>query len=449
MSARYAFIAIVLPSVIMLGCNDSQNTIQTITPLCDAAPLELSPHCVSKTIGFKKCIIAVPAQSAIGNLYENSTGAPYANQIILAEKDVSLLQQALGKSFYDILTGWRYSLIGSPGDLFGDLSERSAELIVGAKIIDIQQNRIVTYDWLWSSKYITLKHESIVKINWQVFSAEEERVVYECFTQGYSSCADSFKCRSFPEQIPANLKDIDDALMQATKNLAVNEKFYKLTCISKSPGTTPSGDRKPLYLLKIKNYSDTLSSQSNEIRAATITIKTSGGHGSGFFISTDGYALTNAHVVGENLLVRARLATGRELLADVLMVDNIRDVALIRVEESHMMALPINSTQVKIGDKVFAMGTPLETCLSTTLTGGTVSAFREMRGLRFIQSDVNVKPGNSGGPLMDEYGNVIGICVSGKLLTFLGVSLNSDMGINYFIPIEDALNSLNIHIGDK
>lgn len=76
--------------------------------------------------------------------------------------------------------------------------------------------------------------------------------------------------------------------------------------------------------------------------------------------------------------------------------------------------------------------------LSTTLSKGIVSGFRKEDGLRYIQSDVNILPGSSGGPLLDEYGNVAGIAVS-----FLPVG-ETPAGLNFFIPVEEALAVLEI-----
>jgi len=178
-----------------------------------------------------------------------------------------------------------------------------------------------------------------------------------------------------------------------------------------------------------------LNNQSVQIRSTIITVTTSTGHGSGFLISENGHILTNAHVVGKNAIVRVKLPTGREFLADVLVSDSKRDVALLKTEHGGMNCLPISLENVNIGDEVYAIGSPLDEKLSTTLSKGIISAFRKEGDLIFIQSDVTVLPGSSGGPLLDYNGNVIGICVSG-----IGMGLN----LNFFIPIQEAIEALNI-----
>ena len=91
-----------------------------------------------------------------------------------------------------------------------------------------------------------------------------------------------------------------------------------------------------------------------------------------------------------------------------------------------------------VGETVFAIGTPLDKSLSGTLTRGVVSARRIIDSQPFIQSDVAVTHGNSGGPLLDEKGAIVGLTVSGL------APEGSQIGLNFFIPIEDALKVLAI-----
>src|SRR5262249_7633312 len=83
-----------------------------------------------------------------------------------------------------------------------------------------------------------------------------------------------------------------------------------------------------------------LSEGTSALQAAVVTVKIEGAHGSGFFISKDGYLLTNHHVVTENKFVTVKLTTGRELPGEVLQTNKTRDIALVKVNESGMVALP-------------------------------------------------------------------------------------------------------------
>jgi hypothetical protein len=179
-----------------------------------------------------------------------------------------------------------------------------------------------------------------------------------------------------------------------------------------------------------------------EAQNATATIVRGDGHGSGFFISTDGYMLTNQHVVGNQAEVRVRLNNGVELIGEVVRRDEARDVALVKLPIPRAPALPIDTQVPAVGADVFAVGAPLRERLEGTVSRGVVSALRPAtrREPALIQSDVDIHGGNSGGPLLDARGNVVGISVSGFGLA--GVSV----GLNFFIPVGEALAVLNLEL---
>jgi S1-C subfamily serine protease len=129
----------------------------------------------------------------------------------------------------------------------------------------------------------------------------------------------------------------------------------------------------------------------------------------------------------------------------VLRSNAERDIALVKVNESSMSALPLLLNSVEIGSEVYAVGTPLEERYSATITKGIVSAYRTINDLAFIQSDVTIHPGNSGGPIVDGFGNVIATCVSGVADPLSGRGI----GLNFFIPIADALKFLAIELIEK
>jgi len=181
-----------------------------------------------------------------------------------------------------------------------------------------------------------------------------------------------------------------------------------------------------------------LSEGTSALQAAVVTVKLDDSHGSGFFISRDGYLLTNHHVVKDNKFVTVKLTTGRQLPGEVLRSNKARDIALVKVNESNMAALPLLLESPEVASEVYAVGTPRDERYSTTITKGIISAYRTENDLKLMQSDVAIHPGSSGGPMVDRFGNVVAASVSG--LTISGVSVS----INFFIPIADALNSLSV-----
>ncbi len=138
--------------------------------------------------------------------------------------------------------------------------------------------------------------------------------------------------------------------------------------------------------------------------------------GSGVVVSSDGYILTNVHVLGElgrGTEVRATLADKRELRAQVIGVDPATDIALVKISARDLAAIPWgDSSQLKIAEWVLAIGNPYQ--LNQTVTLGIISALgRTNLGITgyedFIQTDAAINPGNSGGALINSRGELIGI----------------------------------------
>jgi len=159
------------------------------------------------------------------------------------------------------------------------------------------------------------------------------------------------------------------------------------------------------------------------------------GVGSGFFISEDGFILTNNHVVAGATDIYVTLTDGRELEAKVIGTDERTDVALLKVEvDEKMAALAVGDARaLKKGQWVLAIGSPFG--LESTVTAGIVSAIGRDTGeyLPFIQTDVAVNPGNSGGPLLTLDGKVVGI--NSQIISRSG----GFMGISLAIPIDEAM----------
>ncbi len=158
------------------------------------------------------------------------------------------------------------------------------------------------------------------------------------------------------------------------------------------------------------------------------------GVGSGFFISADGFILTNHHVVNGADEIYVTLTDKRELKARIIGSDERTDVALIKVEGSGFPRLPIGDpTKLRKGEWVMAIGSPFG--LENTVTAGVVSAKSRDTGdfLPFIQTDVAVNPGNSGGPLLNTRGEVVGI--NSQIFTRSG----GYQGISFAIPIDEAI----------
>ena len=159
--------------------------------------------------------------------------------------------------------------------------------------------------------------------------------------------------------------------------------------------------------------------------------------GSGFVVSSDGYVLTNYHVVKDAEEVIVRLSDRRELVAKVMGSDERSDLALLKVEAKDLPVVKIGrSDKTKVGEWVLAIGSPFG--FDHTVTAGIVSAIgrhlpRE-NYVPFIQTDVAINPGNSGGPLFNLNGEVIGI--NSQIYSRTG----GFMGLSFAIPIDMAMS---------
>lgn len=162
------------------------------------------------------------------------------------------------------------------------------------------------------------------------------------------------------------------------------------------------------------------------------------GLGSGFILSSDGYVMTNAHVVDGADAIYVTLTDRREFKARLIGVDKPTDVAVLKIDASKLPAVVIgDSEKVRVGEWVLAIGSPFG--LENTVTAGIVSAKSRYTGeyLPFIQTDVAVNPGNSGGPLINMRGEVIGI--NSQIYSRTG----GFMGISFSIPIDEAMRVAN------
>jgi len=159
------------------------------------------------------------------------------------------------------------------------------------------------------------------------------------------------------------------------------------------------------------------------------------GQGSGFVVSPDGLVLTNAHVVSGASEVTVKLTDRREFLARVLGADPITDVAVLRIDAKNLPTVRLgNPAELRPGDWVVAIGAPFG--FENTVTAGVVSAKgRSLPGdgyVPFIQTDAAVNPGNSGGPLFNAAGEVVGI--NAQILSETG----GYQGLSFAVPIDVA-----------
>ena len=199
----------------------------------------------------------------------------------------------------------------------------------------------------------------------------------------------------------------------------------------------------------IERSPDSVSGIAARVLPSVVSIETlssnGGGSGSGFVISSNGYLLTNNHVIADAEEIRVLLNDGREFAAEIIGRDESYDLAVLKIKATGLKALQFgDSEKVQVGDSVIAFGSPLG--LSGTVTQGIISAKdRPVTAgdsnsatsfISALQTDAAINPGNSGGPLVDATGAVIG--VNSAIATLGAGSQTGSIGLGFAIPINQA-----------
>jgi serine protease Do len=267
-----------------------------------------------------------------------------------------------------------------------------------------------------------------MEVEWQLYSTIENKLLGRIQTQGgYSGVSRGGVAAGLRNTFAANAREF-----------ARSKELAKIVAAMATPtaaiAQTPAA---PITLAMLAAGNPVA---LRDAAKAVVSIFVGDSMGSGVLISPDGYLLTNHHVAGDEGRLRVRWPDGTDTVGEVVRADKRRDVALIKTTPpAGVSALAIRRTPMGLGETVFAIGTPLEREFAGTLTRGIVSQpSRTYQGQLFIQSDVAVDHGNSGGPLLDEKGQIVG-------LTDLRYSPDGlSHNINLFIPIEEALSVLAI-----
>ena len=282
------------------------------------------------------------------------------------------------------------------------------------------------------------KNDVYIKVHWVLFDRLSRTKVFEGDSEGI------YKGMKQLPRARGTSQAIERAFTIAARNVLAQSTFVKHL-----ENPDPLEHYKDFFAditLDIKYSSDlqTFKSKVHQLKQASLTVRTINGHGSGVLIASNGYVLTNAHVVGDAKQVIV-VVNDEDMEASVLRTDSIRDVALLQITKS-IAATPAMLAKNKpgIGDNLYVIGTPLSESLIHTVTRGIFSAERLIKGHEYYQTDATINPGNSGGPVFNDAGGLVAISVAG-LFSKAGAGL----GVNYVIPIEDVLKALKIKKGNQ
>ena len=383
-------------------------------------------------VEFRKLLLKLPRDLVVGTV-QIGRGCTDRGPLTWKASREGTLGDDLGGLLIEELSSAGYTVVGDKDQLFDDPHGRRAEYVIAGVIRDVKAN--VCYA-MGRKKSGTA--EASLTVDWQVYSHRTKTVELKATTSGTSL---------FPgAQDEPGGEAITRAFVSAARVLLANGRLRDLVA-GKGGDRIPKREEAPVVVAWETPAEQTalalasVESAISDSRMSVVTVFAGKSMGSGFVISRDGYVLTNQHVIGQSRYVRVRFVTGREVNGEVVRTDRLRDVALIKLETDIYRYLPLGeSGRIGPGADVFAIGTPVSEKLGQTVTKGILSGYGEEDGLRTLRSDVAIHQGNSGGPLLDRSGTVVGLSVSGYMLMPDGVGV----GLNSFIPIEEALAALVI-----
>lgn len=420
-------------------------------------PIAANPSETLKTIEFMKVIVDLGEVNQdtviVGHDYEGiSCGSNLDGGFTASSTGKISEDRAFVNNVNKAFRSQGYSVITREQQIFAGMEQEVADLELAAVIHEVEidlcylefhnptsRNRINYSQRSMGDSQRPMdqrkqKIEAYIGVTWKLFDRLNRKIIYEGKTAGSDSS-------TFDSGQPSNTKSVLGKSFEiAALNLLSKPEFVAhLKTVALPDSSNNSSEAIPLKLSHIKGQSLFLDSV-DRVKAGTVTIRSRLGHGSGFIINDQGYILTNAHVVGSSndALV---IIDDNTSAAIVVRADHQRDVALLKIDhDAPLTVLPVAGTNILTGHTVYIVGTPLSESLSHTVTQGIISAERIAKnGLRYYQTDASVNKGNSGGPVLNDRGEVIGLAVS-RLESELGDSLD----INFLIPIADALKVLGI-----
>lgn len=409
-------------TIIFAGCG----TPATIKKVEDKQVDDLKASATSKPIQFTKVVIKLKRGEHVGAMQAGILCVP-KDDLTWKGGRISLDSEEFTEAFKDELEKHAFKTVGDPNALFEDPSTWKSEILVAGLVKELKAN--ICFPMAGFGNFSDSKGEAFIKVDWQIYSKLDRSVVHSVTTEG--------AYQNPPSSVAGGgTIAVLNAFSQATRNLLADAKFREIASRggeTVKETTFKSGERIVLATASAKP----VGSDPKEWADAVVTVFAGKGHGSGFVIA-DNLIMTNQHVVGESESVAIKFSSGMQLVGKVIASNSGRDVAIVKIEGSLPKYFRLAKDIPSVGTDVFAVGTPRSEKFQSTVSRGIVSGVRDEQNKTLIQSDVNVLPGNSGGPLVDRNGAVAGVTVSGLMIN------NAPQGINFFIPINDALKSMGV-----
>lgn len=387
---------------------------------------------VTPVIGFDKLLAEFDDGTQIGTFKKSKTDVVPLEW----EGRYKIGESAFTERFYEIISqlGFRTPYNGEIRLFKNDETKiLLPRYVIGAKITDYK----LMFETVNNLNNLPeIKGVTHMDIDWKVLDKKTNKVVLTYSNRGTSRSRQSTNITS-----PDNLLAFEDAFYDFLRK----SDFYHLinsteTGIDYMAGTdSTASPPRNIELPPIAQF-EKLSDMIKYANPACVTIITDGGFGSGAVIDEVGYVLSAYHVVDGVNQIQVKFANGLKLDAEIIAYDYPNDVVLLNINGSGFKALPLyNGGEVPLGEEVITIGTPANVELGQSIAKGLISGRRLIDGHVFLQADIAVSPGNSGGPLLNTKGEIIGI-VQSKIVNE-GVE-----GIGFALPIDQAIEKLNLRI---
>jgi S1-C subfamily serine protease len=373
-------------------------------------------------------LVAIVFDLPVGYRYGEAAGGPRCSRkqpLVNTKGSFEFETKRYVDVFNDAMKKHGYP-VDSGVELFRDSKERVADLQVGARITEATLNECYP-DYENDLKAVG---SAYLKVEWSIYSTIDRRVLLVVTTEG-STYGDV-------ESAVGEAGIIRPALADAAERLALSPAYRGI--IDAPRPVSENGKVAKIRIKRGKQFSGSVTMNIDAIKRAVATVTANKGQGSGFVISENGAVLTAEHVVSGSKFAKIQTAAGKECYGEVVAASKQRDLAIVQVDCADLFALPLAKDKVVEGGEVFAIGTPLSEKLQFSVTKGVVSGVRTFGQLDYIQSDVKVLPGSSGGPLLDARGNAVGLTAAGV------VAADVPLGVNFFIPLADLEKYLPVEL---
>ncbi|NEN23524.1 serine protease [Cryomorpha ignava] len=387
---------------------------------------------ITPVIGFDKLITEFEEGTKIGTFQKSKKEIQTLKWI----NSYKIGDDSFTQKFYDVLSeqGFQTPFNGKIVLFKNDQDKiRLPRYLVGAKITEFKLQLEKTKDLEGDHQ---IKGFTVMGVDWKVLDKKTNKVVLT-----YSNKNMLHYRLSHYNRYPDNSLVFEEALYEFLRN----SEFYELVNSSEVSidyamiGDSASNIQRAITIPTIPEF-EKLSDMIKYANPACVTIITDGGFGSGVVINSEGYVLSAYHVVESVNQIDVKFSNGLTLNADIIAYDYANDIVLLDINGSGFPALPVSiGTEVPLGEEVITIGTPASIDLGQSIAKGLISGKRLIEDRVYLQADIAVSPGNSGGPLLNAQGEIIGI-VQSKIVTE-GVE-----GIGFALPMEKALEMLNLRV---